>query len=94
MQEITVETVKLSTKGQLVIPKELREAHHLAVGTEFVVSFVGDEIRLTPLPMFPRATVAHAAGLLARRGRNGPSEEQSRASISKTLKARDAVTRS
>lgn len=89
-----METVKLSTKGQLVIPKELREAHHLAVGTEFVVSFVGDEIRLTPLPMFPRTTVANAAGLLARRGRKGLSEEKSRASISKTLKARDAATRS
>ena len=94
MQEITAQIVKLSTKGQFVISKQLRETHHLAVGTEFVVSFVGDEIRLTPLPMFPRTTVANAAGLLARRGRNGLSEEQSRASISKTLKARDAATRS
>lgn len=45
-----METVKLSTKGQLVIPKEIRDAHHLAAGTEFAVSFVGNEIRLTPLP--------------------------------------------
>ena len=63
-----METVKLSTKGQLVIPKEIRDAHHLAAGTEFAVSFVGDEIRLTPLPMFPRTTVAATAGLLAKRG--------------------------
>ncbi len=89
-----METVKLSTKGQLVIPKEIRKAHHLAVGTEFVVSFVGDEIRLTPLPMFPRTTVADAAGLLAKRGRKGLNEEKTRASISKALKARDAATRS
>lgn len=39
-----METVKLSTKGRLVIPKEIRKARHLAAGTEFVVSFVGDEI--------------------------------------------------
>jgi len=39
-----VETVKLSTRGQLVIPNEIRKAHHLAAGTEFVVSFVGDEV--------------------------------------------------
>lgn len=45
-----METVKLSTKGQLVIPKEIRDALHLAAGTEFAVSFVGNEIRLTPLP--------------------------------------------
>ena len=89
-----METVKLSTKGQLVIPKEIRKAHHLAVGTEFMVSFVGAEIRLTPLPMFPRTTVADAAGLLAKRGRKGMSEAKTRASISKILKARDAATRS
>ena len=89
-----METVKLSTKGQLVIPKEIRKAHRLAVGTEFVVSFVGDEIRLTPLPMFPRTTVADTAGLLAKRGRKGMSEAKNRASISKTLKARDSATRS
>ena len=88
-----METVKLSTKGQLVIPKEIRKAHHLAVGTEFVVSFVGDEIRLTPLPIFPRTTVAAAAGLLAKRGRKGLSEAKSRASISKALKARDTASR-
>jgi bifunctional DNA-binding transcriptional regulator/antitoxin component of YhaV-PrlF toxin-antitoxin module len=88
-----METVKLSTKGQLVIPNELRKAHHLVVGTEFVVSFVGDEIRLTPLPMFPRTSVADAAGLLSKRGKKNLSAEKIRASILKTLQARDASTR-
>lgn len=89
-----METVKLSTKGQLVIPKEMRKEHHLAVGTEFVVSFVGKEIHLTPLPMFPRTTVAGTAGLLAKRGQKWVSEEKTRARIRKTLKARDLATRS
>ncbi|MDD5058518.1 MAG: AbrB/MazE/SpoVT family DNA-binding domain-containing protein [Sideroxydans sp.] len=89
-----METITLSTKGQLVIPKEIRKAHHLAVGTKFSVSFVGDEIRLTPLPMFPRTTVADAAGMLAKRGQKTTSEAKTRASISKTLKARDLATRS
>ena len=89
-----METVKLSTKGQLVIPKEIRKAHHLAVGTEFVVSFVGNEIHLTPLPMFPRTTVAGTAGLLSKRGQQSGSEEKTRARIGKTLKARDLATRS
>ena len=71
-----METVKFATKGQLVILKEIRKAHHRAVGTEFVVSFVGNEIRLTPLPLFPRTTVADTAGLLAQRGRKGMSEEK------------------
>lgn len=89
-----METVKLSTKGQLVIPREICKAHHLAVGTEFVISIVGNEIRLTPLPLFPRTTVASAAGLLAKRGRKSISETKTRARISKTLNARDAATRS
>lgn len=89
-----METVKLSTKGQLVIPNEIRKAHHLAVGAEFVVSFVGDEIRLTPLPMFPRTSVAEIAGLLTKRGKKKLSVEKTRAGIRKTLQARDASTRS
>ncbi|MEO7622158.1 MAG: AbrB/MazE/SpoVT family DNA-binding domain-containing protein [Gallionella sp.] len=89
-----METVKLSTKGQLVIPKEIRKAHHLAVGTEFMVSFVGAEIRLTPLPIFPRTSAADAAGILAKRGQKKISAAKTRTKISKTLKARDAATRS
>lgn len=88
-----METVKLSTKGQLVIPNEIRKAHHLAVGTEFVVSFVGDEIRLTPLPMFPPTSVDAAAGLLVKRGKKKSGAEKTRADIMKALQARDASTR-
>jgi len=88
-----MQTVKLSTKGQFVIPNEIRKTHHLAAGTEFAISFVGDEIRLTPLPMFPVATVDGVAGLLAKRGKKKPGEQESRARIAQTLKARDAATR-
>lgn len=89
-----MKTVKRSTEGSFVIPEATRKAHHLAAGTKFVVSFVGDEIRLIPLPMFPHTTVADTAGLLAKRGRKSMSEANTRASISKALKARDAATRS
>ncbi|GAB1233037.1 hypothetical protein UT4_15030 [Ferrigenium sp. UT4] len=88
-----MQTVKLSTKGQFVIPNEIRKSHHLTVGTEFAISFVGNEIRLIPLPMFPVTTVEDAAGLLARRGEKKSDEKTARAKISKMLKARDAATR-
>ena len=88
-----MQTVKLSTKGQFVIPNEIRKSHHLAVGTEFAISFVGDEIRLTPLPMFPVTSVDDAAGLLARRGAKKSDEQTARAKIGKILKARDEATR-
>ena len=89
-----MDTVKLSTKGQFVIPKEIRKALHLTVGTEFAVSFVGNELRLTPLPMFPRTTVAGTAGLLAKRGQKAVSEAKTHTRVGKALKARDLATRS
>jgi AbrB family looped-hinge helix DNA binding protein len=88
-----MQTVKLSTKGQFVIPNDIRKSHHLAAGTEFAISFVGDEIRLKPLPMFPVTTVDDAAGLLSRRGVKKTYEQITRARIAKMLKARDAATR-
>jgi AbrB family looped-hinge helix DNA binding protein len=36
-----METVKLSSKGQILIPKEIRAAHKLTPGTQFLISFVG-----------------------------------------------------
>ncbi|OGT20662.1 MAG: hypothetical protein A2342_07520 [Gallionellales bacterium RIFOXYB12_FULL_54_9] len=86
-----MQTVKLSTKGQFVIPSEIRKSHHLTAGTEFAVSFVGSEIRLTPLPMFPPTTLAEVAGLLAKD--EIPDEATIRAKIVQSIKARDAATR-
>ena len=89
-----METVKLSTKGQIVIPKGVRDTHHLAAGTEFVVSFVNNEIHLKPLPLFAPTTVADSAALLRKRGHKRLSEEQIRASIGQTLKLQDNATKS
>lgn len=85
-------TVKFSTKWQFVIPNEIRKSHHLVVGTEYAIYFVGDEIRLTPLSMFPVTTVDDAAGLLAKRGVKKSDENNTRAKIAKAIKARDAAT--
>ena len=61
-----MDTVKLSSKGQIVIPKEIREAKHFTAGTEFLVSCVEREIRLTPAPVFPRTKVENGLGMLAK----------------------------
>ena len=41
--------VKLSSKGQLVIPKKIRQALDLQPGTEFDVELVGRQIILQPI---------------------------------------------
>lgn len=42
------QTTKLSTKGQVVLPKSLRVAHRWKPGTEFFVREQGAGILLTP----------------------------------------------
>lgn len=49
MKEIDPEiltTTKLSSKGQVVIPEEIREAMGLEAGVQFVVVYQGDSIML------------------------------------------------
>ncbi len=42
----TVATTKMSSKGQIVIPEEIRNALHLKAGTKFVVVGEGDVVVL------------------------------------------------
>ena len=42
----TVATTKMSSKGQIVIPEEIRKALHLKAGTRFVVLGEGDVVVL------------------------------------------------
>lgn len=44
-------TTKLSSRGQLVIPKQVRDAHKWSENTEFSVREQDDGIFLAPLPV-------------------------------------------
>ncbi len=89
-----METVKLSSKGQIVIPKEMRESRHLGAGTEFIVSFDGDEIRLLPVPVFPRTRVEDGAGALAKTGRKRLNDEETERAIAEMLREEDEAGKS
>ncbi len=54
------ETVKLSSKHQIVIPKEVRRQLNLAAGDRLLVEVQGNTIALFPLP---RNYTKHMAGL-------------------------------
>ncbi len=47
-----MDKVKLSCKGQFVLPKSIRDVHQWGVGTEFFVRDAGDAIILEPVPRF------------------------------------------
>lgn len=89
-----METVTLSSKGQIVIPKELRDAHNLSAGTEFIVSFAGDEIRLLPVPVFPLTRVEEGVGALARPGRPRIAEAEIEAAVEEMLRREDEASKS
>lgn len=41
-----MQTTRLSSKGQVVLPKSVRDAHGWAPGTEFTVELTSDGVRL------------------------------------------------
>ncbi|MEO6407384.1 MAG: AbrB/MazE/SpoVT family DNA-binding domain-containing protein [Burkholderiaceae bacterium] len=49
-----MDTTTLSSRGQIVIPKALRESRRWAEGTTFIVETVPEGILLKPLIRFPR----------------------------------------
>ena len=48
-----METVKLSSKGQFILPKAIRDLHHWDAGTEFVIIDRGAELVIKPTRVFP-----------------------------------------
>jgi AbrB family looped-hinge helix DNA binding protein len=59
-----METTKISSKGQVVIPKSLRVAHHWEVGQELVVVDVGDGILFKPKSPFKETSINEVAASL------------------------------
>ena len=63
-----METTKLSSKGQVVIPKPVRAAHDWKVGQELVVIEMGDGILLRPTTPFDSTDIDEVAASLSYSG--------------------------
>jgi AbrB family looped-hinge helix DNA binding protein len=57
-----MEKTRLSSKGQVIIPKSVREAHGWESGTEFYVEDTGIGITLRPVKSQPAATLDELIG--------------------------------
>ncbi len=88
-----METVKLSNKGQIVIPKAIRDDLHLPPGTEFIISVNPAGLTLIPKALFPKATTSQVRGFLAKRGRTMPEEADIKNRIKARLKAQDDLNK-
>jgi AbrB family looped-hinge helix DNA binding protein len=72
-----METTRLSTKGQIVLPKGIRISRAWAPGTEFIVEESDDGVLLRPAPRFRDTDLDEVAGCLR-------SDSRGRARKSKT----------
>jgi AbrB family looped-hinge helix DNA binding protein len=64
-----METTKLSSKGQVIIPKGMRDAHQWVAGLELTVTDTGDGILLRPKAPFADTELNDVAGILKARVR-------------------------
>jgi len=82
-----LETTKLSSKGQVILPKAVREAHRWQPGTEFIVEDTGDGILLRPARSAAPTRIEDVAGCLKGDGPRRTLEEME-AAIEAEAKAR------
>ncbi len=64
-----METTRLSTKGQIIVPKNVRISKAWRPGMEFTVEEAGDGILVRPSAQFPETKLADVAGCLRFEGR-------------------------
>jgi AbrB family looped-hinge helix DNA binding protein len=82
-----METTKLSTKGQIVLPKNIRASRAWGPGTEFLVEESGDGILLRPAGCFREADLDEVAGCL-RSKRKPKTTAQMESAIVREVKRR------
>lgn len=68
-------TTIVSTKGQVILPKVIRDRRHWDSGTKLVVEETDDGVLLRPIPLFKATSIAEVAGMLAYQGTAKSIEE-------------------
>jgi AbrB family looped-hinge helix DNA binding protein len=64
-----MELTRLSSKGQLVLPKRLRESRNWQPGTKFAIEEAIEGLLLRPLRQFPPTRLEEVVGCLPYRGK-------------------------
>ncbi len=62
------QSTRLSTKGQLILPKEIRERHGWTAGTELLVEDLGDSVILRRVANLPATQLADLVGCAGYKG--------------------------
>jgi AbrB family looped-hinge helix DNA binding protein len=80
-------TTRLSSKGQIILPKAVRNSHHWAPGTDFSVEDTGDGVLLRPLKTAQPTRLDDVVGCLRVKGRARTIKEMD-AAVGREVRAR------
>ncbi|MBV8088888.1 MAG: AbrB/MazE/SpoVT family DNA-binding domain-containing protein [Alphaproteobacteria bacterium] len=89
MAAVEILTTTVSTKGQVILPKAVRQRRNWAPGTRLLVEETPDGVLLKAAPVFAATRPEEVAGMLAYRGRPKTIEEMD-AAIAAEVKRRRA----
>ncbi len=81
-------TTKLSSKGQVIIPKEIRSRHHWEPGQELQAIDTDDGILLRPASPFPETSLKEVASCLSCADSKPKTLEEMEAAIVKGAKSK------
>jgi AbrB family looped-hinge helix DNA binding protein len=87
---LPMETTRLSTKGQIILPKAIRTSRAWGPGTEFTVEETKEGILLRPAKPFPATTVDEVFGCLKTDRKKPVTLAEMEAAIPKEVRARHA----
>lgn len=82
-----MEITKLSSKGQVVLPKSIRVSHHWDTGVEFIVEDTDEGILLRPRQAFKATSWEKVVGCLKHHGAAKSDDDMEKA-IQKGIKER------
>jgi len=85
----SMEITRLSSEGQVIIPKAMRAAHRWVSGQELIAIDVGDGILLKPRKPFQETTLKEVAGCLKYRGKPKSLDELENAIYQGVLEQHD-----
>jgi AbrB family looped-hinge helix DNA binding protein len=83
-------TTRLSTKGQVVLPKEIRRRRNWTPGAELVIEETPDGVLLKPARVFPETRIEDVAGMLHRPDMKPVSIEEMHEAIAEEARRRRA----
>jgi AbrB family looped-hinge helix DNA binding protein len=82
-----MDTTRLSTKGQVIVPKRIRDSQAWPPGTELTVEETGDGILLRPAGRLPLTELKEVAGCLKSK-RKAKTDFQMRAAVEREVMRR------